>query len=259
MKNRTIYYSDELNDDFAGGQVNVKKVNKDFKFIHKNPIWRFFAFILYYIIAFPIIWFYEVCILRVKFVNKKALKSLKHTPFFMYGNHTGVTDAYTPQLISCPRKNYIVVSPATVSIKGIKNIVQMLGAVPVPTELNGFPKFLDAIETLHKKNNITIYPEAHIWPYYTGVRPFKDVSFKYPAKLNSPVVAFFVAYTKPKGFLSFLRHANVTVYVSDPIYPNMALPEKERQKALRDAVYNFMVEKSKFSTYEYIKYIKKDQ
>jgi len=106
-----------------------------------------------------------------------------------------------------------------------------------------------------KKYVITIYPEAHSWPYYTGVRPFKDSSFMYPINTNSPVVACFTAYSEPKGLFSNKRKVNKTVYLSDPIYPDLSKPKKVAQKEVRDKVYEFMLEKSKLSTYEYIKYL----
>ena len=66
-------------------------------------------------------------------------------------------------------------------------IVEMLGAIPVPGNKESMKNFLDAIKKrIENGNSITIYPEAHIWPYYTKIRPFKEVSFKYPVELNVP-------------------------------------------------------------------------
>ena len=257
-KIKTVYYGNECEDDFAGTNINSKTVDKNFKYIHKNVIWRALAFIAYYFIAYPLVWLYERVILRVKFVNKKALKAYKKQSSFYYGNHTGFIDAFTPNIMSVSRRNKIIVNADSVSIKGLKNIVQMLGALPVPTEMNGFKNFVRAIDYYHKKCNITIYPEAHIWPYFTGVRNFSDASFNYPIKYGAPTFAFFTAYTKPKGFLSFLRKANVTVYISDPIFCDEGLTGINARKNLRDKVYNFMVEKSKLSTYEVIRYVKVD-
>jgi 1-acyl-sn-glycerol-3-phosphate acyltransferase len=254
---KVIYYSDENNDDFAGTNIKTKQIDENYKYVHKNPIWRFFEFIAYYIIAIPLVWLFMRVILRVKFINKKAVKAYKKQPYFMYGNHTGFIDAFTPNLISMPRKNMIVVGPDTVSIKGIKTFVEMLGAIPTPSNVKSAKNFMKAVERHHKTRNITIYPEAHIWPYFTGVRAFPDTSFSYPAKTNAPVFAFFTAYTKPKGFLSFLRKANITIYISDPIFADENLTVSERKKQLRDKVYAFMQEQSTLSDYEVIKYVKR--
>ena len=252
---KIIFYNDELNDDFAGTKIKTKTIDSSFKFVHKNPIWRFFSFLIYYVIAIPVVWFYEKICLQTKFVNKKAVKKLKGQKYFMYGNHTGFIDAFTPNLISFPTRNKIIVSEDTVSIKGIKGIVQMLGALPVPSNTNSLKPFVRAVDYYYKKCNITIYPEAHIWPYFTGVRNFKDSSFAYPIKNNSPVVAFFTAYSEPKGIFKQLRKANTTIYISDPIYPDTTKPKKVAQKELRDKVFEFMKDCSeKYSTFSVIEY-----
>ncbi len=253
---KIVYYSDPLNDDFGGIQFKRKPVDNNFKFAHKNVIWRFFSFIVYYVFAMPAVWFYEIFLSRVKYVNKKAIRKIKQ-PYYLYANHTAMFhDACAPSVITFPRRNKLIASSNAISIKGVKNLVQMVGAMPVPDGLNGMPKFLKAMEWYHKKKYvITIYPEAHSWPYYTGVRPFKDSSFMYPINTNSPVVACFTAYSEPKGLFSNKRKVNKTVYLSDPIYPDLSKPKKVAQKEVRDKVYEFMLEKSKLSTYEYIKYL----
>ena len=251
-----FYYDDELNNDFAGTNISQKEVDEKFRFIHTNPLWKACSFVLYYIIAWPLVWFYERVLLGVRFVNRKAVKKCDDH-YFMYGNHTGFFDAFTPNLISLPKRNRIIVGPDTVSIPCICNIVQMMGAIPLPTKLSAMRRFYEAVEHYHKSSNITIFPEAHIWPYYTGVRPFTAASFAYPVQMQAPVVAFFVAYTKPTGLFVFLKKADITVYVSDPIYPAAGLARHEMQKDLRDKVYSFMLEKSKLSDYEVIRYVKR--
>lgn len=253
---KIFYYTDELNDDFAGTNIKTKSVDGSFKFIHKGFLWRAVSFFLYYIVAFPLVLLYEKLILGVKFVNKKALKKYKGQAIFIYGNHTGFYDAFTPNLIAFPHRNMIVVGPDTVSIKGLRCIVQMLGAIPISEGLRGMKGFRECIDYHASKGAaITVFPEAHIWPYYTGVRPFPDTSFYYPVKHKAPTFAFFTAYTKPKGLLSFLRKASITVYVSDPIFPKDGLSEREMRKDIRDKAYEFMLEKSKYSDYEAIKYV----
>lgn len=256
---KVFYYGDELNDDFA--ELNIKKctVDAEFTYLHKCLLWRACAFVLYHIIAYPLIWLYSHFVLHLRFVNKSALKKYGGTPYFLYGNHTGWIDAFTPNILSAPRKNYIIVAPDTVSIKGLKTVVQMLGAVPLPSDIHGLKRFSEAIDYHHARSNITVYPEAHIWPYYNGVRNFPDASFSYPIKYGCPTFAFFTAYTAPRGFLSFLRKANATVYVSDALFADEGLVGAAARKNLRDKVYAFMLEKSKNSDYQVYEYIPKNE
>lgn len=133
----------------------------------------------------------------------------------------------------------------------------MLGAIPIPDNKETMKNFLDTIKLRIKKgNSITIFPEAHIWPYYTKIRPFKNVSFKYPVQLDVP--AFCVTNT----YQSYGKNNNkvrVVSYIDGPFFPDKDCNTmKERQQNLRDKIYNQMVERSKMSNIEVIKYIKKD-
>ncbi len=114
--------------------------------------------------------------------------------------------------------------------------------------------FLNEIEKKINKNySITIYPEAHIWPYYTKIRPFKAVSFKYPVKLNKPsfcITNTYQAYGKNNDKIKIVS------YIDGPFFPNDKLSPKEAQQDLRDTIYNCMVNRSKNSNIEYIKYEK---
>lgn len=254
-KKKIIYYKDEFKDDFAGTNIKPDVIDSNYDFVPKNVFYKILSQLLR-IVAMPIISFIEIIVYGVTIKNKKALKGLKGC--YLYGNHTGTYDAFTPNLLSFPyAKTKIIASPDSVSIKGLKNIVKMLGVIPVPTGMDGLKEFTAAVDYCHRKGeNIAIYPEAHIWPYYTGVRSFSATSFRYPVKDCAPVIAFFTAFRKPEG-LWFFRKARIVVYVSNPIYPDKTLAPKKAQIKLRNDVYDFFKDCSqKYSDFEYIHYEK---
>lgn len=258
-KTKVIYYKDELTDDFAGTKIMPDIIDSKYDFAPKNFGYRVMSALLR-IIAMPIISFIERIVYGVTIKNKKALKGLKGC--YLYGNHTGVYDAFTPNLLSFPyAKTKIIASADSVSIKGLKKVVKMLGVIPVPTGLDGLKEFTAAVEYYHSRGeNIAIYPEAHIWPYYTGVRNFSATSFRYPVKDGAPVIAFFTAYTKPSGLFWFFRKVKTVVYVSNPIYPDKMLAPKKAQIKLRNDVYDFFKECSqKYSDFEYVRYEKSEE
>ena len=100
---------------------------------------------------------------------------------------------------------------------------------------------------------ISVYPEAHIWPYYSKIRNFVSTSFKYPVKFNKPVFSFTTTYKERKG-----RRPKITVYIDGPFYPNKNLNTKKAQEELRNVVYDKMCERAKNTDVEYYKYIKVD-
>ena len=67
---RVIYYNDELGNDFAGSNVKPKVIDANYKYISKNPIYKFFSFIAYRIIATPIAICYKL-FRGVKFENNR--------------------------------------------------------------------------------------------------------------------------------------------------------------------------------------------
>ena len=256
MKKKIVYYS-SFNDDFAGTNINTQQVPEDFPFTNDNPLWKAAGSFIYYVVARPVGWLLMKSIFGLKIENKEAFDKIGDTGVFFYGNHTQLADVFFPPLSAGLRRCTFVAGPDTVSIKGIRQLVLMLGALPIPDTVHGLKKFVNAIDKFYnEKRCIVIYPEAHIWPYYTGVRPFKPTSFTYPAKLNAPVVAAATVYRKRTGLTSFIKAPAFTVIISDPIYPLEKLSNKENAEYLRDRVYEFLREQtSREDNVEYVKYI----
>ncbi len=255
MKEKIIYYNDLKNDDFSGTHIKTTPLKDNYKYIHKNPFWIITAGFVYFIFAKPIIFFITKFICHQTFANKKVIKETKKTGGIVYGNHTTMlADAFVPNLLFRWKRNYIISSPETMSIKGIKWLLQMLGVLPLTDNLTLKKKFLRSLKYFLEKNKIiTLYPEAHIWPYYTKIRDFDETSFKYAALFNKPVFALTNCYQKRK----FGKKPRIVTYIDGPFYPKSELNTKENAKYLRELVYNAMVDRTtKYSTYSYIKYIK---
>jgi len=256
MKQKKIYYSDIVNDDFSGTHIRARTVDENFKYLHKSLIWKGISAFLYYCIALPLVLVIDRVWFGLRFENRKALKKCRGS-FFIYGNHTQhLADATVPALVSFPKRAYVVAGADAVSIKGIGWLVQMLGGLILHNVPSGRSAFRSAVSEICGKNSsITIYPEAHIWPYYTGIREFSPASFVYPVQNGKPVAAIVTTYRK--RLLKFLP-PGITVYVSDPFYPDPELGEEEAKQSLRDQVYAFMCEKAQNNEVEYIKYIRRD-
>ena len=255
---KTVYYSDPLKDDFAGTNIKRKNVGHDFVFVHRDFWWKLISFLLYYLIAVPIVWFYTKFVMGLKIENRRALRKLRKTGYFLYGNHTQLLDPFIPPMVTFPKKAYTVANPDAVSIKFLKNIVMMLGALTIPTDFSGMQRFISAVETrCSKKNCVAIYPEAHVWPFYTGIRPFLSTSFRYPVKLDVPAVAMVTTYRRRRGLFRFFKRPGVTVTVSEPFYRDPSLSVRAAQEELCRRVYDFMVQTS--AAKENVEYIRYEQ
>lgn len=257
MEVKTIYYTDELNDEFADQILEPKRIDENYKYIYKNPWKAFTRFFWLRIVAWPIANIYLKLKFRHKYVNKKILKKYKKQGYFLYGNHThNLCDAVIPSIMNGWKGTYVIVNPANLSIPYLGKVTPSLGAIPLPDTKEATKNFINCIEyRLKKKKCIAIYPEAHIWPFYTKIRPFRNTSFRYPIEYETPVFCFTNVYTK-RGKKN---KPKMTTYVDGPFFPNKELSKPQQRQDLRDQVYNQMVERSKLSNLELIKYVKKEE
>lgn len=253
MKEQKVYYySDELNDDFAGTHIKRRSLPEDYVYLNKGFGGFLKRVFIYRLIVFPLLSLYNKLIKRVKYVNKKAFKGYKKRACFMYGNHTSmIVDAFNPSYLAFPRPADIIVNPDATSIKGLGWLIKTLGGLPIPDGYAGMKKFNAAVaEAVECRHWIAVYPEAHIWHYYTGIRPFPATSFAYPVKLGTPVFSYTLTYKKR-------RHSDYpryVVYIDGPFFPDTGLPYKQAVQKLRDEVYAAMYARAQLSDCEYIRY-----
>lgn len=254
---QTIYYHDELNEELSGITRPPKFIADDYRYIRKNPVWNLLAFIAYRIIMTPAAWLYCKLKLHLRIENREVLRPYRRKGYFLYGNHTQAPgDGYLPTLITFPKKSYEIANSDNVALPGLEQFMLMIGAMPIPSGLGGYKNFLGAIEKrIVSHHCVAIYPEAHIWPYYTEIRPFKSTSFRYPVKLRDPSFCFTTTYQERRPG----RPPKATVYVDGPFFPNEQLSPKEQEKDLRNRIYDTMQQRSRLSTCRYIRYVRKEE
>ena len=263
MKNKTPkirYYSDEYNDDFFNTRTNKEcYIDENYEYEIKKPIDKFSSWLLYYTML-PILWLEGIFLREIKVVGKKKIKKLKKTGYIMYANHTHFRDSEMGQVfLASPRRTFVITNKDSFSIKGVTKIVKYLGGLPVPDTIGGL-KNLNKVVTkyMEKRKAIMIYPEAHIWPYYTGSRHLRTTSFKYCVANKVPCVPIAVTYQKPIFFLRLFHMPRMVIYVGDPKMPDSNLDFKQNAIMLRDYTYNFIkTTVEAHSTYKKVDYIYK--
>lgn len=252
-KNKIIYYKNELEDEFSTAQITAKKIDEHYKY-EGGPLFSLGKLFFYEIIAKPLAFFFMKIKFGHKIIGRKRLKEAKKEGYFLYGNHTNdIADALIPSLSCFPKDVSVIVHPNNVSMPILGKITPYLGALPLPDDAKAAKNFNKAIKQKIEKNYcVTIYPEAHIWPYYTKIRPFKDTSFGYPLKLDAKVFSFTNTYQKRR----FRKTPRIVTYIDGPFTADESLNLKEQRASLRNQVYEAMCKASKHSNVEMIQYIK---
>lgn len=251
---RIIYYSSYTDDVVESSNQNYK-LNPDYQWINNNIFHRIGSHIIYGIaiaagfVGCKLFW-------GISYKNRKALKECQDRGYFVYANHTQpVGDVVIPALGCIGKRLYVIVSQANYGIPVIGKLLSMLGALPVPDSISEYKKFTKAYKKrISEGHPVVIYPEAHVWPYYTDIRPFEKTSFRFPAELKVPVYVMTTTYTKRFIFGRSLKRPKINVYVDGPFYPDEELSIKDNQQMFHDKVYETMSRFGEKSDYEYVHY-----
>jgi len=253
-KQQVIYYHDELTEDFSTAQIQARRIDASYSYEEDTRGKRLAHLLCYRVLARPIAWLYLKLAWHHRIVNGQVLSEIGRQGFFLYGNHTNaIADALIPSMVAYPKDTYVIVHPANVSMPVLGRVTPSLGALPLPDDIDATRHFVRAVRgRIKRRCCVMIYPEAHIWPYYTGIRPFPDTSFRYPVQCQSPVFCLTNTYQKRR----WGRRPRIVTYVDGPFYADASGSAKEQKEELRAKVYAAMTERSRNNTVECIKYIK---
>ena len=257
---KVVYYTDELNDDFAGNNISTKKVANDYKYIKKSWLFRVNSFLLKYLFAAPLLWLANKIVFRVKIENKHVLKMFKKQGYYLYANHVLPYDPVVLPVNTHYFKTTIITAGADLfSINGFVSwLVKHFGAIPVPNmDKEMVENYGECLSyNIKHKHRVLIYPEAHIWPYYNNIRHFKSTSFKYPVDDHAPVFVATTTFKKRKGN----KKPKAIIYIDGPFFPDETLPYREQVNDLAERAYEAMCYRAhKEDNFAYIEYKKKEQ
>ena len=258
-ENERIFYYDSLEDDpiKTKEQEHKEKVllPEDYEFIPKNPFKRMYYATWFGMFVILGLW-YEFYYWGLKLKGREKLKGVSRKQGFMlYCNHTNpYHDVFGPGLMA-GRRIFTVVSPVNLKLPGIGKIVPAIGGLPLGTSPKTKKGFHEAVDKrLAQGHGVVVYPEAHVWPYATMIRPFPagDRSFVYVVRNKVPMFVMTTTYrrSKKKGD----ERPRMTAYLDGPFYTDPKKSDAENQADLAQKAYESMVKYSKENSYEYFRY-----
>ena len=253
MKGREERRYTSFDEDFEKTANQDFTLPQEYRYVRKSFGARALSALVYGA-AFAFSAVYCRLVLHMRVRGRACLRGVSGG-FFVYGNHTQpFGDVFIPAHCVFPRRIYTLVSPANYGIPVIGKLLPYLGALPLVPTLGGYRALLRAMgDRLDAGHPVVIYPEAHVWAYYTGIRPFTTAAFGYPARFDKPVISMTATYQK-----SVLhRRPTMTVYLDGPFYGE-GETQKEKEVSLHAAVYGAMTARAKASNFDFIRYLPKD-
>lgn len=249
-KKRVIYY-DSFDFDPIGSEVAPRKIGADYKYIRGGAS-EFFSELLYRGVATPLAFLYSKLCLCEKYVYGTKLP---RGGYFLFSNHTEqIGDAFSPSISQFPRRVYVVVDPKNLAWGPVARLTPALGALPLPGDRHATRAFSEAIrKRLSEGGVIAVYPEAHLWPKYTGLRPFSPTAFDMAGMFSAPI------YTATRVYQKGRLGVRSVIYIDGPFNYDNTLPRPAAREALIRSVRGTMEERLKLTTAEPIIYEKRTQ
>ena len=247
------YFYHHLTDDLVVSLNQDYHLPNSYAIFPKSlsgKIWSKFVRPLGYLISMV----YINLILRVRIIGKEKLQATNDQGYFIYGNHTQTFgDVVLPLSIVPAKKYYAIAAQSNWGIPILGKLVLPYFGLPVGQNIEQSAKLIKAITAVIKaKKVVVIYPESHVWPYYTKIRPFPVNSMHFPVALDSASFTMTTTYSRPK----WGKKPQITVYIDGPFYPDKRLTKKQAQEKLHQQVYQTMQKRALTSDFEYCMYQK---
>ena len=248
-----ILYYDSFDTDFATSRGQDYRLPADYRW-EQPGFARKIAGVLLHGVAWLIDAIYRRFVARVRIKNRRLLRKEKRG-YFLFSNHTQVFgDVVNPYALCWPKRPRILCSPANLGIPAIGRWLPLAGALPIPDKLAQLKVFSDVVvQHIADNHAVVVYPEGHVWPYYTDVRPFEAGAFHYAAKVAAPVYVATTTYRKTR----WLKRPKQIIYLDGPLIAPDGLRRKALQAWYERAVRQLMQRRAKTSDCEYVTYRRK--
>lgn len=187
-------------------------------------------------------------------VSADGLREITPGVLLVCNHSERVGDAFTPSVVAFPVRTHVVVHPDNLALPVLGRLTSMLGAIPVPHDLPSARCFSRSVaDKLARGHAVAVYPEAHLWEKYTGIRPFADSALDPAVSCGAPVFTCTRVYLRRPvvGYVTRL-------YIDGPFYPDPSLPRSAACRELSERLRTRMKERAGESNVEVIKYIKEE-
>lgn len=187
----------------------------------------------------------------ITFKNAWRLKAAGQHGFVVYGNHTQPAgDVLIPYYLGNHHTFNVLASPANLGVPVLGRLTVLGGGLLTPQSLHQLGRFnRTVVAKLRAGEWAMIYPEEHVWPYYTGIRPFNPGAFHFPVAAQVPAYCLTVTYRKRRW-----RRPRLVVYLDGPFTPDTSLPPKQQQRILQQQIHAQMSRRVATNNVQYVTY-----
>ncbi|HKM11557.1 MAG: lysophospholipid acyltransferase family protein [Bacilli bacterium] len=195
--------------------------------------------VLFMLIAVPI------CTVRhgIRIFGKRAFrknKSVYKNGYISICNHVFDWDYMAVRSALKWKRGFITIWKNN-NNRSLGPLFELIGGVPVPDNMDGTMSFTRALhQMMQDKRNVHFYPEASMWYYYQGLRPFKKGAFSLACHTNKPIVPMAITFRPARGIYKLWKRNGYPcsqIAIGKPLFPKEDLPLNQRVSDLLERSY----------------------
>lgn len=228
-------------EDVKRAQVAKQKAQKKYRKLMVQSLFkRATSWVVYYLIALPVLTVYLRLIRGVKIKNKKNLKKLKGGAV-MVSNHVHTLDSAMNAITVFPKKPVFTSIKTNFDIPIAGRLVNILGSTPVPetpSEMKVF--FYELSKKIRKGRIVHFFPEGELIKGDTKLRDFKRGAFMLAEETKSPILPIGISFHDKQSVFPILGKNRIVINVGKPIYPDMYKLKRESIEDLSDESFEAM-------------------
>lgn len=197
-----------------------KEITADYQFIKGNVFFKLWGRIFRRIVML-IMGPYLKYKYRLKIEGKKNIRAVRRKGCIVTVNHVHNLDNLVIGVnLLHHRKCYFITLKDNINMPFVGFLLRTMGGIPIPTGLKAMAAFENCIGSImeHKKALI-ICPEASLWPYYRGIRPFKRGAFRLAVKNEVPILPVVISFRRKLRRKQHHKKGNFKYYFTVHICP----------------------------------------
>ena len=216
-------------------------IDEKYNFVSKGVIFSILSNFVYYIVAYPILKVLTKVVYDLEIEGKEHLRDIKESVITV-SNHVLFLDCAMVGLAYGFKKVYFTTREGSFKIPGVRKLIKLLRAIPIPEGIKNKEYFLNAIDDiLRSGKSVHLYPEASLIPYHSKIRHFKNGAFNIAIKNNKKIVPIVITFREPRGIRKLFKYKkDVTLTIVEPIEPPKQGDTKQKIEILKQEVYEKM-------------------
>lgn len=183
-----------------------------------SPWWivRVLRWLLYYIVAVPILAIVCYFVLGLRIRGREHVKQLKGA--VVVCNHVHYLDCVIMGMSMLPRRLIFTSLPSNFDIPFVGHLIHALGAVPVAYKSDELRELMAALKgKLGQGRMVAFYPEGHLIYRCPRLRKFKKGAFYLAEMANVPVVPIVIRTCPMQGWRRIYKRWRLEACVGEPL------------------------------------------